>query len=102
MLYELQVKREVVADLRSAQRAQINAIVSNSAYLESKGNQEIRLREIQDLNDHYENVIDGILDPQPEVDLMDDPLMAAGVRGLDKLRWEMAASAPPGTVPEGL
>lgn len=39
-----------------------------------------------------------ILDPQPEEDLKANPLMAAGLRGLDKLRWELGAGQMPGAM----
>lgn len=36
-------------------------------------------------------MVQDILDPQPEVDLSANPFFAAGMAGMDRLKWEYEA-----------
>jgi predicted nuclease with TOPRIM domain len=63
--------------------------LANSAYY--KGGQETlrgRDDEITSLNEKYDELIQDIEDPQPDFELEDLPVMAAGLRALDVARWE--------------
>jgi DNA-binding ferritin-like protein len=73
------------------------AILSNGGYLQSEQGVQGRKTEIEELNEHYDNLIESIRDPfkaeREREELMANPLMAAGMRGLDRLRWEMGNTA---------
>lgn len=89
LLYESFVRREVVAQLDAEKRSKINAILANAAYLQ--GGQEAlqgRKDEIDAITEAFNEMVDSILDPQPEIDLESNPFFAAGARGLEKVRWE--------------
>jgi DNA-binding ferritin-like protein len=87
------VRNIVVDQLNEQRRQHILAILSNGGYLQSKEGPEARKSEIEGLNQHYDGLIDQIRDPfkaeRERAELMADPLMAAGMRGLEKLKWEM-------------
>lgn len=56
-----------------------------------------RKQEIEKLNEDYDKEIDRILDPgrekREEEALMADPLMAAGIRGFERLKWDIRSGA---------
>lgn len=62
--------------------------MSNGTYLKSKEGLEARRQLIEGINDNYDEVIQNILDPQPEINLEDNPLFAAGIRGLERFKWD--------------
>lgn len=96
MLYDSFVRREVIDELTAEKRSQIHAIMSNSAYLESKEGVELRREEIEVIEEHFAEMIAFVRDPEPEPEerLEDNPLFAAGMRGLDKLKWEYGLAQP--------
>lgn len=66
--------------------------MANAAYFKG-GKESLRARdeEIAELNEKYDETIQSIVDPQPDVDLRDIPVMAAGLRALENARWEFEA-----------
>lgn len=80
--------REITDDLKQEKLAQIHAILSNSAYLKSEEGLRARRKEIQEIEANFDEMIENILDPVPEVDLSTNPFFAAGERGLEKLYWD--------------
>lgn len=72
------------------------AILSNSAYLKGDQAFEGRKQEIEALNQHYDQLIESVRDPfkaeREYEELMSDPVMAAGIRGFERLRWEMGVT----------
>jgi len=73
--------------------AQVQALRANSAYNETKEGLEGRRREIEEINRHFNQMIETVMDPDKHERQMrkikNDPLLSAGVRGLDRLRWNM-------------
>lgn len=82
----------MLAELRSEQRAQVRAILSNGGYLQTEEGISARRDEIERLNAHFDSVIEHIQDPgkaeREQRELEENPLFAAGMRGLDRLKWE--------------
>lgn len=68
------------------------AILSNGGYLQSTKGLEARKAEIRQINQHYDDVIDEIMDPgraeREQRRLEDNPVFAAGIRGLERLKWD--------------
>lgn len=89
LLYDSYVRREVIDGLESEKRNKINAILSNAAYLQG-GDEGLKGRneEIEAITEAFNEVVDNILDPQPEIDLSENEFFAAGLRGLEKTKWE--------------
>lgn len=73
--------------------AQINSLNSNSVYLESKEGIELLNNKIKDISEHFKNTIDEVMDPgrtERKLKAMrEDPLIAAGIRGFDRLKWQL-------------
>jgi hypothetical protein len=74
--------------------AEINALHANSVYLESKEGIELLNARIRDINSRFDGEIQKVKDPKkPERDMekiRKNPLMAAGLRGFERLKWQMA------------
>jgi uncharacterized protein YicC (UPF0701 family) len=87
----------MVEELNVERRAQIRAIISNGAYLQSKEGLQARKQEIEALNEEFDKLIDKILDPfkekREQEELMANPLFAAGIRGFEKLKWDIRSGA---------
>jgi hypothetical protein len=47
---------------------------------------------VRDINEHFDEMVQDILDPQPEVDLSKNPFFAAGQAGLERLKWDYRTS----------
>ncbi|MBA2725194.1 MAG: hypothetical protein H0U53_04320 [Actinobacteria bacterium] len=96
LLYDTYVRRTVVEELQGERRAQVRAILSNGGYFQSKEGLDARRTEIEEVNRHYDEVIDEIRDPgkaeREERAVQDNPLFAAGIRGLDRLKWDLQAA----------
>lgn len=92
LLYDSYIRRTVIDELRQEQRAQIRAIMANAGYFNSKDAMQARKDEIEKLNEHFEDAIAKVDDPDKERREQEafeqNPLFAAGLRGLDRLRWE--------------
>lgn len=76
------------------QRAsQVNALHANSVYLESKEGVAALNEKIRDINSHFDSTIQTIMDPRKTERDMEkirqDPLMSAGLRGFDRLKWQL-------------
>jgi hypothetical protein len=63
--------------------------MSNSAYYKTDDGLRIRREEIEEIKRNFNDIIQDILDPKPEIDLSENPLFAAGQSGLDNLRWKI-------------
>lgn len=83
----------MVADLTADKNARVYAILSNGGYLQSDEGVKARQEELDNINEQFQEMVDQILDPQPEVDLSENPFFERGMSGLDRLRWEMEAQA---------
>jgi hypothetical protein len=90
--------REVISQLSSDKQARINALLANSAYLESDEGVKSRADQIREMEENFNEIVSGITNPQPEVDLSENPFFAAGQRGMERLKWEYA---PPPEQPQG-
>lgn len=86
------MRREVVAQLQQDRRENVLAILSNGGYLQSTKGLEARKTEIKQINQHYDDVVDEIMDPgraeREQRQLEDNPVFAAGMRGLERLKWD--------------
>jgi len=73
--------------------------MANGAYLESKEGQELYGKQIEAINERFDDAIQSVRDPgkhQREMAaLRKDPLMSAGIRGLDNLKWRIRAGVNP-------
>lgn len=89
LLYESFVRRQVVDQLDEEKRNKINAILANAAYLQG-GDEGLKSRndEIEAITEAFNEMVDNILDPVPEVDLSENQFFAAGMHGLEKIKWE--------------
>lgn len=71
-------------------------MLSNSAFLESNEGLRARTQEIDQINAHFEEIIGEILDPgkaeREQRQLEENPLFSAGIRGLERLKWEFAGA----------
>lgn len=68
--------------------------MSNGGYFQIEKGPEIRKQEIQEVNDHYDEVIKRIINPNYQGEQVSEKMQAildAGARGLDRLKWDMAA-----------
>lgn len=87
----------MIAELQKERRDQIRALLTNSAYVESDEGISARKKLIDELNDHFDKAVDAILDPhkseREDAALRANPLFAAGMRGLEKLKWDMHNAA---------
>lgn len=92
LLYASYVKRTVIDELRSEQRAQVRAVVSNGGYLQSEQGLNARKETIESINSQFNKMINNIQDPgkneREDRALRENPLFAAGIRGLDRLKWD--------------
>ena len=99
MLYEIFVKRTTVEQLNRDRSAQCNAITANSTYLQSDEGVAERTKVLDEINKRFDDAIDMIMDPNRHEREMDairsDPMMAAGMRGLERLKWTIAAGGDP-------
>ena len=79
--------------------AQVRALMANGAYLESKEGQELRAKEVEAINERFDGAIQSVRDPgkhkREMAALREDPLMSAGIRGLDNLKWRIRAGVNP-------
>lgn len=66
--------------------------MSNGGYLQSDKGIEARKAEIDHINQRFQEAIDNVMDPgkaeREQRALEENPLFAAGIRGLDRLRWD--------------
>lgn len=73
--------------------AQVNALHANGVYLESKEGVAALNEKIRDINSHFDSTIQTIMDPRKTERDMEkirqDPLMSAGLRGFDRLKWQL-------------
>lgn len=71
--------------------------MANGGYFELKDGAQLQKDTIQQLNDHFDQAVDAILDPnkaeREQQELEDNPLFAAGMRGLERLKWDIEAEA---------
>lgn len=74
----------------------MRALLSNGGYLQSKEGLEARRQEIERLNGYFDEVIQEIQDPgkaeREQRELEANPLFSAGIRGLDRLKWDYIGS----------
>jgi hypothetical protein len=63
--------------------------MANGSYLQSEDGLKARKREIEDIEEHFNEMVNNILDPEPEIDLSANPFFAKAESGLDRLRWEL-------------
>ncbi len=67
----------------------MRAIMSNGVYLESKEGIEARGKILAEIEEQFDNAVDRALGVEVEEDnLEDNPMFAAGLRGLERLKWE--------------
>lgn len=89
------MRREVIADLKAERQARIHAILSNGGYLQTKEGLDARKNEIEALNDHFNQAIELVMDPgreeREERAMRENPLFAAGIQGLERLKWDLRA-----------
>lgn len=69
--------------------------MSNGGYLQSDEGSKARQQEIQQLEDHFDEILDQIFNPQPGVDLADNPFMQAGEREVERLKWDLGFKSLP-------
>lgn len=96
LLYDSQVRREAILDLQAERRAQIRALLSNGGYLQSPEGIKVRSDEIEKINQHFDEIIEEIQDPgkaeREQRAIEENPLFSAGIRGLDRLKWDYIAA----------
>jgi hypothetical protein len=68
-------------------------VLSNGGYYQIENGLKIRSDEISELNEKYDELVQEIEDPQPDFDLQELPVMAAGIRALDNARWEFQGAS---------
>lgn len=82
-------------DLQSERRAHIRAILSNGGYLQGDKTMEARRTELDQINEHYDKAVMKVMDPwrayREQREFEENPLFAAGMRGLDRLKWDLQA-----------
>lgn len=83
----------MVEDLQEERRATIRALRSNGGYLQSEKGLDALKQEIAQINEKFDEVIEHIMDPgkaeREQRELEENELFAAGMRGLDRLKWDM-------------
>ncbi len=98
-MYEVFVKRTTVEELNRERAAQIRSTLSNSALYESTEGQDLQKKMVQGINERFDEAIMTVRDPgrhnRQMRALRADPLMAAGIRGLEKLKWDIKAGKNP-------
>lgn len=91
------MRRQTVDGLNEERRAHIRAILSNGGYLQAAEGPKIRQEEIAELNYQYDEIIDEIMNPgraeAEDEEFRNNPLFAAGIRALDRAKWEFGGAA---------
>lgn len=94
LIYDSFVRREVLDTLEQERRARVNAVFSNGGYLQGgEEGAKLRKKELEHIQQEFEEARDNILNPYREVDLEANPMYAAGMRQLDKLKWDIMSGA---------
>lgn len=92
-MYDTYVRRQAIEAIRSERAEHIRAILSNGGYFQSDKAMAARKDEIERLNEHFDNALDAIMDPgkaaREAEELANNPLFAAGSRGLERLKWDL-------------
>lgn len=95
-MYEIYVKRIVIEELEAERRAQVRSIYANSAYLKTDKALEVRVESIAALNQHFDEAVEHVRDPgkkeREDRAFRENPLFAAGMRGLDRLKWDLGGN----------
>ena len=97
LIYSAQVKREVIAQINDGRQRQIAALNSNGGFLQTDEGIAAVKNLIEEVNAHADDLIDYIIDPErrerEEREFRENPLFAAGTRGLERLKWEFEGEA---------
>lgn len=84
----------MVAQIQDEKRSRMHAIYSNGGYLQTEDGLKARDEEIRVLEEQFDEMVKNILDPEPEVDLSDNPFFAAGRRAVEKTKWDLGLAQP--------
>lgn len=67
--------------------------MSNGGYFQSEKGLEARKQEMAKVNESFDQAIDNVMDPGKDAReqrmMEENPLFGAGIRGLERLKWDL-------------
>jgi hypothetical protein len=96
------VRREILEELTAERQAHLRAVLSNGGFFQIKDGLDIRKNELERINRTFQEAIERVRDPGKEEReqraLESNPLFSAGIRGLERLKWDMFGGQDPALI----